>query len=367
MSGSYELRDLDHAYVGQLYEGKLVTDKTYGHAAYGCGSCCGYDAVVLDPDPFGGPPGIDNDDYIYANDTCAGDQEDVTGDGYDWASSDTTIATLPNRTLHTVAVGSATGSTLVQLQRANPPHCGLTVFGPTQPVSVQKPTITSFDPNPIMIGVSNTTLTINGSGFGTDPTVHLPSGITSTGQGSTNSQIVLQGVSVALSTTVGNDNVTVTAGSQTSAPAALTVDGPYHMIVQSDITKACSGCTTTVERDVTYQIQNFSGSNAGTTPMCETPTFSGWNCTQGESHRYDACSSPVATNSGGVFTDTWSMSSDAYTPAGCGFNIVDHWDWASHSPVQDLGTLTGFVHTNTVSINGVVSPNKIPAGTVIPF
>jgi hypothetical protein len=136
MTGSYELHDLDHAYVGELYEGKLVIDKTYGHAAYGCGSCCGYDAVVLDPDPFLGAVGVANDDYIYANDTCAGDQEDVTGDGYSWASSDTAIATLPNRTLHTVAPGSATGSTLVQLQRANPPHCALTVFSPTQPISV---------------------------------------------------------------------------------------------------------------------------------------------------------------------------------------------------------------------------------------
>jgi hypothetical protein len=45
MTGSYELRDLDHATVGQLYEGKLVLDKMFGHAAYGCGSCCGYDAV----------------------------------------------------------------------------------------------------------------------------------------------------------------------------------------------------------------------------------------------------------------------------------------------------------------------------------
>jgi hypothetical protein len=36
------LRDLDHAYVGQLYEGKLVIDKTYGHAAYGCMICCGH-------------------------------------------------------------------------------------------------------------------------------------------------------------------------------------------------------------------------------------------------------------------------------------------------------------------------------------
>ncbi len=123
MSGSYELRDLDHATVGQLYEGKLVIDKTYGHAAYGCGSCCGYDTVVFDPTTFGGPPGIDNPEIIHANDTCSGTVDDVTGSGYSWGSSNTAVATLPNSTLHTVAVGSATGSTFVNLQRANPPHC----------------------------------------------------------------------------------------------------------------------------------------------------------------------------------------------------------------------------------------------------
>jgi hypothetical protein len=52
---------------------------------------------------------------------------------------------------------------------------------------------------------------------------------------------------------------------------------------------------------------------------------------------------------------------------GCGLNVLDHWNWAAHSPVQDLGTLTGYLHTNAVLINGVVSPNKIPTGTVIPF
>jgi hypothetical protein len=114
MTGSYELRDLDHATVGQLYEGKLVIDKTYGHAAYGCGSCCGYNAVVLDPSPFGGPPGIDNQDYIYANDTCSGYQEDVTASAYSWTSSKTAVATLSKSMLHTVAVGLATGSGLVQ-------------------------------------------------------------------------------------------------------------------------------------------------------------------------------------------------------------------------------------------------------------
>jgi hypothetical protein len=61
------------------------------------------------------------------------------------------------------------------------------------------------------------------------------------------------------------------------------------------------------------------------------------------------------------------MSSDAYTPAGCGFNITDHWQWCAHSPAQTLGTLTGYVHTDKIQINGVVSPNSIPTGAVIPF
>lgn len=369
MTGSYELRDLDHAYVGQLYEGKLVIDKTYGHAAYGCGSCCGYAAPFdLDPDPFAGPPGIDYQDSIYATDTCAGDREDVTGSGIDWASSDTAVATLPTRTLHTVAVGSATGSALARVQWAHPPACPTQNFGTSQGIGVQKPTITSFDPNPIMIGVNNTTLTINGSGFGTSPKVNLPSGITSSGQTPTNSQIVLQGVSVALSTTVGNNNVTVTAGSQTSAPAALTVDGPYHMIVQSDITKVCSGCTTTVERDVTYQINNFSGTPSQNVWIGEVVSDSGWSCTQKNPGVSTTQCSANDIKSNGVFTDSWTMGLDTYTPVGCGQNVLyDNWQWCAHSPAQILGALQGYVHTNQIEINGVVSPNKMPTGTVIPF
>lgn len=139
MTGSYELRDLDHATLGQLYEGKLVIDKTYGHAAYGCGSCCGYDGVAFDPTTFGAPPGIDNQDFIHANDTCSGTIDDVTGSGYDWSSSDTAVATLPNSMLHTVAVGKATGNTFTNLQWAHPPSCPAQIFAPQQSVAVQKP------------------------------------------------------------------------------------------------------------------------------------------------------------------------------------------------------------------------------------
>jgi hypothetical protein len=185
--------------------------------------------VKLSPDPYAGPEGIENDDYIYANDTCAGDQEDVTGDGYSWASSDTAVATLPNRTLHTVAVGGATGSTLVQLQRANPPHCPVTTFGPQQSVTVQKPTITSITPPRGLIG-NSVSVTINGTGFGgSGLSVSAGSGISVEINSSTATQIKAT-FAVASSASGGNSSVTVTAGGGTSAPANFYVQIPKTLI-----------------------------------------------------------------------------------------------------------------------------------------
>jgi hypothetical protein len=242
-------------------------------------------------------------------------------------------------------------------------------LNPTRPpCGANPPVITSIDPAIAMIGSSGTSVTINGYYFGTSPTVNLPTGFGTTGQGFTDTKIVLTGVSIAFSATVGNNNISVTASGQNSGPSTFQVDGPYHMIVQSDVTGLCSGCSSTVARRVTYQVQNFSGTNAATTWIAENIAFSGWSCTQQEGHQFAQCSQNDQTLSSGTFTDQWTMSSDAYTPAGCGFNVTyDHWQWCQHSTAQTLGTLTGYVHTDKVSINGVVSPNKIATGTVIPF
>jgi hypothetical protein len=292
-----------------------------------------------------------------------------------WKSSNTAVASVSAGTVKGVSAGTITlSATTTQNWPTGGFDCGEGC--PETPVqtsspgtSVPPPTISGFDPNPIMIGTSppNGQLTINGSNFGSSPTVNLPTGITSTGQGSTDTQIVLTGVSVALTATVGNNNVTVSANGAASGAAALTVDGPYQMVVQSDVTGKCSGCKTTVERDTAYQITDFSGENAGATSVCETVTYTGWTCTQAQNVKYRQCTAPYTTPGTGVLTDSWSLNSDGYTPAGCGLNVLDHWDWAAHDPVQVLGTLTGYLHTNAVSINGVVSPNQIPAGTVIPF
>ncbi|MGH9530735.1 MAG: hypothetical protein ACRD2S_12555 [Terriglobales bacterium] len=140
LTGSYELRDLDHPTVGLLYEGKLVIDKTYGHASYGCGECCAFVRAQLIPNPFAGPPGIDNMDTLQALEQCGGAWMDVSTWAYSWSSSNTSVATLPTRMLHTVAVGGATGWGNVLLQDGNAyPHCNNRDMEGQQPVTVQMP------------------------------------------------------------------------------------------------------------------------------------------------------------------------------------------------------------------------------------
>jgi len=161
MSGSYELRDIDHALAGLLYEGKLIIDKTYGHAAYGCGSCCGYYDIVLVPAPFSGPPDDYFDDVIDATEQCGGYIDDVTDGGYNWKSSNTAVATLTSATLHTVAVGTATGSAQIQLQSIKMPACPQPIYKPTQPICVGSLGFSGTANNFIFVGTDPNILSAN--------------------------------------------------------------------------------------------------------------------------------------------------------------------------------------------------------------
>jgi hypothetical protein len=117
-----------------------VIDKTYGHASYGCATCCGYSTPTLLPDPFVGPPDINNTDVMQSIEQCGGEEVDLAGDAYDWSSTNTTVATLPTKVLHTVAIGSATGSGTVYVQGTHPaPQCPMVYFGPVQPIAVANP------------------------------------------------------------------------------------------------------------------------------------------------------------------------------------------------------------------------------------
>jgi hypothetical protein len=338
-----------------------------------CVTCDGATSYSVAANPFGVPVG--GQTQLNVTDTwCAGTQYNLTSSS-SWASDNTSVATVQTGMTHGVSAGSANISATNQSE----PICARNVcYNGVSPCPVGKggggsapgtvtPSITSVDPTITTIGSNSVQITINGSGFGTSATVNLPSGFNSTGQGTTDTRIVIT-VNIAFTARVGNNSITVSANGQTSNSATFQVDGPYHMIVQSDTTGKCSGCTTTVRRLITYQIQNFSGTNAGTTAIGEIVTTTGWSCTQSNAGFVSTpCSANSQTTPLGTFIDGWTLASDGYTPRGCGENVTDHWQWCAHSPAQTLGTLTGYAHTNAISENGVVSPSHMPPGTVVPF
>jgi len=295
MTGSYELRDLDHAYVGQLYEGKLIMDKTYGHAAYGCGTCCGLYDVVLDPSPFDGPTGIANNDYIHATEQCGGLVGDYTGGGYNWASSNTAVATLPNRTLHTVAVGAAKGSAVIQLEttHAEPGgKCPNITWNPQQPVTVT-PTISQNQPlwyfggNPapsgFTLGSTTVTLTAVGGSGGTYAWSITSGSSIAALQGSTTGasvQITSKSYSTSTKDVTVQLQFTPTGGSTTPVNYSLTVDSPYKLVAGSIVDYGISlnspSCSNAIsgkdgyDSVLSYTIFSFTGLQIGNVAVNET-------------------------------------------------------------------------------------------------
>jgi len=95
-SGSYALRDLSNKFIGSLYEGKIVYDKTFGHVTYGCANCCGYSvSLALWYDPRGIPFQSTSGNGANAYDSCSGLWDDVSYDAYgNWTTSNSSIATV---------------------------------------------------------------------------------------------------------------------------------------------------------------------------------------------------------------------------------------------------------------------------------
>jgi hypothetical protein len=299
--------------------------------------------------------------------------------GATWSTENTAIATVNNGQVNGLAVGSTSisatmSATSGQYQCYESSPCADQLFSGSGTINVTPPPpdISSISPSIIPVGFG-TTIKIVGSGFGTSPVVNLPSGVTASGQSGTDGVINLT-LSVPTNTVIGYDYITVTANGQTSTPPYLVVlDGPYQIVVVSDNTyPAGTGmgiCPAggSVCRWVVYQIMNFSGITAAQTDLCETPSFT-WTCTglNPPGTSFNACTSANYSKSNGQFTDTWSLGPTAY-PSGCGYNITDTWNWGSTSTPTPLGVLTGYAYSNAIQINGVTSPAKMPAGTVIPF
>ena len=338
-----------------------------------CTTCDGATSFSVVLNPFGLAVNAQTQESLIAP-WNTGAQYDYTSTS-SWSSNNTSVATVQTGLVHGVSPGSFTATANftdepVYAYNCNPAiSCPWGSGGASAPGNI--PYITSISPSTIMIGSSNIQLTINGTGFGSSPTVNLPSGVTQSNLSATDSKITLT-VSVAYSSTIGNTNVSVTANGARSNTASILLNGPVEGIVQSDIPGQLLNGTPV--RDVTYLVQNKDGTAAANIPIAENITTSGWNCSQSEPNpalSTTACDGKSLTSSSGQFNDLWGWYEN-YTPSGCGISVTDHWQWCAPSgsgpnPGKTFMTLTGYIHTNATEINGYAVPpsNGMPKGTVI--
>jgi hypothetical protein len=226
--GSYELQDLSDKGIGNLFEGKITLDKTYGHVAYGCATCCGYlDSAWMYYDPFGVGVGLQGDQDVWDRDNCT--QVDVSILEYidvsSWNTGNHSIATANRNAITGVSIGSTTNSAQGNLTIGNieSKHCPDEDVYPEGTLNVPP----SISPAQGLIGTT-ITVTITGSGFGATPTVNAGTGITVT-YNSRGDTSITASFAIASNAPAGNNSVVVTTTSGTALPAVnFYVQIPTH-------------------------------------------------------------------------------------------------------------------------------------------
>lgn len=179
-SGAYQLMDISSPPTASLYEGKVVTDKHWGSATYGCMICCG-DANLI-PNPAQLFVAVTTDSFlgIGARDSCSGSPIDATPYFSNW-NMNTAILTRNSSTY--MAHGVAPGRTFIQGIGKNIPAAR--DAGSRQPCPVMQATIPSNgEVAPTL--VESVSLWFFGLGVPTPPTFSL---------GSTQTAITAQGAS----------------------------------------------------------------------------------------------------------------------------------------------------------------------------
>jgi hypothetical protein len=333
-TGTYEIWQTKYRALGQLFEGKLIVDKTYGHAMYGCGGCCGLGDSYQVLDPYQDIIGGTHYQQVWGQNGCNGGYYDVTSDVWMWTSYSTDVASVSDGGMVTgLAPGGATIESRVNTEIG--PRCEPIEILQYAQVEVQ-PTVTLTGSGTVLSrntgytsGVNSTTLVANGS----------PSGGTYSWSVS-NSKIGLSSNSGDTVTATGQtpstsrNDVTVTVtynlnGVSNSATLQMTVLKPSGLVASNIVqlqegscpVGSTSGCGTTKLLDWTVFDQWGSAiAVAGIDFWDSISTTSPNTCFLGAGSFATTCSSAGLTNSGpcnqstnssGSFSDTYSLCSTA--------------------------------------------------------
>ena len=359
-SGSYQLRDLSDKFIGSLYEGKIVYDKTFGHVTYGCAGCCAYSTTQLSINPLGIPLFSTAANGVDAYNTCSSWWEHVDESFYGhWSTASTAIATVDYYATHTgKAVGSTTSSTSGYLLHPTPRTCSNVLRSPQGSANVA-PTVTIglFSQNPLLMGHTATvqvtvdpsaTITLDitrtGSGVATFNASGGPTTITISGT----TTVTIYGA--AASTNSGD--LTLSASYQSTlvayAPISVT-SGACTLGSESDSGSGPKKCPSTVTLKSTYTISQYCSTCIYTCSSVHTDGT--WvpgpgNCTS------------IATNVGGTLTATAVTSATAtFSASDCN----EHYAYFVTTVTNAQG-----VPTNTPGANIGLKCTTYPNGSQCP-
>ena len=255
-SGAYRILELtdDHA-AADLYEGKVIVDKTYGHASYGCTICCGPTNPYMEWNPLYLFPGGSWNQQIQSGDSCTRRLTTITGDFPTWWTDSTTTATASSNKINGIAVG-ATGHHALSdsiywgpLEDSGGGPCPLDQQQADAGTNVT-PTISQDKslwffgtnvptPSGFTLGSTNATLTANGAGNGTYVWT-ITSGtlqvvLENGGSSITKTNVNTVGISSVFESTAADDVTiqlqwTPSGGSQMTVSYSLSVDSPYKLV-----------------------------------------------------------------------------------------------------------------------------------------
>jgi hypothetical protein len=170
--GTYRLLDLNDAPLGSLYEGKVIVDKTYGHASYSCVICCGPNNPWMVYSPISLAVNGSTNQAVQALNSCTQHIVTVTGDFPTWWTDNTSIATASNTQINGVAVGTtnhnAQSINMYWGPRADSGggDCPLSQEAPSAPTNVQSVTLTLSPAAVLPGGQSTVTVTVQPAASG---------------------------------------------------------------------------------------------------------------------------------------------------------------------------------------------------------
>src|SRR5579885_1028507 len=289
--GTYRLVDLNDNPLGSLYEGKVIVDKTFGHATYGCMICCGPNNpwMMYDPLPIA-ISDFENQD-VQAINSCSNRLTTVTSDFPSWWTDNSSIATATGRQINGIAVGTTNHNAQSQLmywgdkEDSGGGACPLDQPVVSAPTNVT-PHIDSISPAQGPIGQTTNGVTISGRGFGASPTVNAGPNITVTITSKTDAQIVAN-FAVSSTAAIGAQPVTVAV---TGVPPSNSVNfGVAPRIDSVSPSRGLIGATTS---SVTINGLGLSGAHVNTPATIQVQNITTATNTQ---ITFDAVISSTAT------------------------------------------------------------------------